>query len=171
MPPCKEITVTLIFKPLQDLDNSWEVLAEPIQTVMRRYGVPEPYEKLKAFTRGQRVTQESMQVLFKAGTMFIIIYCGCHSNCCTWLNTRVWWRTAASSMGCGGCMHDQQQCLPNSCHNMCCCVPDSYKKDQGLHTRAARGAGCMQLRLLVIACVCLPSETHHQWKLEGRWGG
>eukprot|EP00878_Enallax_costatus_P045110 GHUV01054023.1.p1 GENE.GHUV01054023.1~~GHUV01054023.1.p1 ORF type:complete len:102 (-),score=18.16 GHUV01054023.1:134-439(-) len=46
----------------QDLDNSWEVLAEPIQTVMRRYGVPEPYEKLKAFTRGQRVTQDSMQV-------------------------------------------------------------------------------------------------------------
>jgi hypothetical protein len=47
---------------LQDLDNSWEVLAEPIQTVMRRYGVPEPYEKLKAFTRGQRVTQDSMRV-------------------------------------------------------------------------------------------------------------
>jgi adenylosuccinate lyase len=46
----------------QDLDNSWEVLAEPIQTVMRRYGVPEPYEKLKAFTRGQRVTQDSMRV-------------------------------------------------------------------------------------------------------------
>lgn len=45
-----------------DLDRSWEVLAEPIQTVMRRYGVPEPYEKLKAFTRGQRVTQASMQV-------------------------------------------------------------------------------------------------------------
>ena len=44
-----------------DLDNSWEVLAEPIQTVMRRYAVPEPYEKLKAFTRGQRVTQASMQ--------------------------------------------------------------------------------------------------------------
>ena len=37
------------------------MLAEPIQTVMRRYGVPEPYEKLKAFTRGQRVTQQSMQ--------------------------------------------------------------------------------------------------------------
>jgi adenylosuccinate lyase len=34
-----------------------QVLAEPIQTVMRRYAVPEPYEKLKAFTRGQRVTQ------------------------------------------------------------------------------------------------------------------
>lgn len=30
-----------------ELDNNWEVLAEPIQTVMRRYGVPEPYEKLK----------------------------------------------------------------------------------------------------------------------------
>ena len=44
-----------------DLDNSWEVLAEPIQTVMRRYGVSEPYEKLKVFTRGQRVTQQSMQ--------------------------------------------------------------------------------------------------------------
>jgi hypothetical protein len=50
-----------------DLDNSWEVLAEPIQTVMRRYGVPEPYEKLKAFTRGQRVTQESMQVGWAVG--------------------------------------------------------------------------------------------------------
>ncbi|KAK9833423.1 hypothetical protein WJX81_003868 [Elliptochloris bilobata] len=44
-----------------DLDSSWEVLAEPIQTVMRRYGVPEPYEKLKAFTRGVAVTQASMQ--------------------------------------------------------------------------------------------------------------
>lgn len=38
-----------------------QVLAEPIQTVMRRYDIPEPYEKLKAFTRGQKVTQESMQ--------------------------------------------------------------------------------------------------------------
>lgn len=44
-----------------DLDGSWEVLAEPIQTVMRRYAVPEPYEKLKAFTRGNAVTQASMQ--------------------------------------------------------------------------------------------------------------
>ncbi|KAK9823279.1 hypothetical protein WJX72_001564 [[Myrmecia] bisecta] len=44
-----------------DLDMSWEVLAEPIQTVMRRHGVEEPYEKLKAFTRGQAVTQASMQ--------------------------------------------------------------------------------------------------------------
>ena len=40
----------------QDLDNSWEVLAEPIQTIMRRYGVDEPYEKLKALTRGQKIT-------------------------------------------------------------------------------------------------------------------
>ena len=44
-----------------DLDNSWEVLAEPIQTVMRRYGVPEPYEKLKALTRGQAMTREVLQ--------------------------------------------------------------------------------------------------------------
>jgi adenylosuccinate lyase len=36
----------------EDLSQSWEVLAEPIQTVMRRYGVAEPYEKLKALTRG-----------------------------------------------------------------------------------------------------------------------
>ena len=44
-----------------DLDNSWEVLAEPIQTVMRRYGVAEPYEKLKALTRGQAMTREVLQ--------------------------------------------------------------------------------------------------------------
>ena len=44
-----------------DLDNSWEVLAEPIQTVMRRYGIPEPYEKLKALTRGQAITKELLQ--------------------------------------------------------------------------------------------------------------
>jgi adenylosuccinate lyase len=44
-----------------DLDANWEVLAEPIQTVMRRYGVPEPYEKLKALTRGRRgMTRESL---------------------------------------------------------------------------------------------------------------
>ncbi|WP_439106905.1 adenylosuccinate lyase [Congregibacter sp.] len=44
-----------------DLDASWEVLAEPIQTVMRRYGVEEPYEKLKALTRGQRVTAQRIR--------------------------------------------------------------------------------------------------------------
>ena len=38
-----------------DLDNNWEVLAEPIQTVMRRYGIEQPYEKLKALTRGQKI--------------------------------------------------------------------------------------------------------------------
>ena len=43
---------------LADLDSSWEVLAEPIQTVMRRYGIEEPYEKLKALTRGQAITSE-----------------------------------------------------------------------------------------------------------------
>ncbi len=41
-----------------DVDNAWEVLAEAVQTVMRRYGIPEPYEKLKALTRGQPVTKE-----------------------------------------------------------------------------------------------------------------
>ncbi|CAN0909638.1 Adenylosuccinate lyase [Linum grandiflorum] len=45
----------------QDLDQWWEVLAEPIQTVMRRYGVPEPYEKLKELTRGRDVTKESIR--------------------------------------------------------------------------------------------------------------
>ena len=40
----------------EDLDTSWEVLAEPIQTVMRRYGIEAPYEKLKELTRGQRIT-------------------------------------------------------------------------------------------------------------------
>jgi adenylosuccinate lyase len=41
-----------------DIDARWEVLGEAIQTVMRRYGIPEPYEKLKALTRGQSVTRE-----------------------------------------------------------------------------------------------------------------
>lgn len=43
-----------------DLDNSWEVLAEAIQTVMRRYGVPNPYEQLKALTRGKGITPETL---------------------------------------------------------------------------------------------------------------
>ncbi|KMZ74193.1 Adenylosuccinate lyase [Zostera marina] len=45
----------------EDLDKSWEVLAEPIQTVMRRYGIPEPYEKLKELTRGRSVSKESIR--------------------------------------------------------------------------------------------------------------
>ena len=43
-----------------DLDRSWEVLAEPVQTVMRRYGVEQPYEQLKELTRGQEVTREAL---------------------------------------------------------------------------------------------------------------
>ena len=43
-----------------DLNNNWEVLAEPVQTVMRRYGIEEPYEKLKALTRGQRIDQQAL---------------------------------------------------------------------------------------------------------------
>ena len=45
----------------RDLDSSWEVLAEPIQTVMRRFGLPQPYEQLKKFTRGEAMTRELMQ--------------------------------------------------------------------------------------------------------------
>ncbi|AWI52389.1 adenylosuccinate lyase [Aquabacterium olei] len=44
-----------------DLDSSWEVLAEPIQTVMRRYALPNPYERLKELTRGKAITRESIQ--------------------------------------------------------------------------------------------------------------
>lgn len=45
---------------LEELDSNWEVLAEPYQTVMRRYGIDKPYEKLKALTRGRRVNREIM---------------------------------------------------------------------------------------------------------------
>ncbi len=44
-----------------DLNECWEILAEPIQTVMRRYGVPEPYEKLKVLTRGAGIDKASLQ--------------------------------------------------------------------------------------------------------------
>lgn len=43
---------------LNELDNNWELLAEPIQTVMRRYGIEKPYEKLKELTRGKKVNAE-----------------------------------------------------------------------------------------------------------------
>ena len=43
-----------------DLNNAWEVLAEPVQTVMRRFGIEQPYEKLKAVTRGKAITKEIM---------------------------------------------------------------------------------------------------------------
>ena len=45
----------------EDLDSAWEVLAEPIQTVMRRHGLPDPYDQLKKFTRGQPMTRELIQ--------------------------------------------------------------------------------------------------------------
>ena len=45
-----------------DLDAAWEVLAEPIQTVMRRYGAANPYERLKALTRGRTITREAIAV-------------------------------------------------------------------------------------------------------------
>ena len=43
-----------------ELEANWEVLAEPIQTVMRRYGIEKPYEKLKELTRGQRISQQDL---------------------------------------------------------------------------------------------------------------
>jgi adenylosuccinate lyase len=43
------------------LEQAWEVLAEPIQMVMRKHGITEPYEKLREFTRGRAVTRESMR--------------------------------------------------------------------------------------------------------------
>ena len=45
----------------EEIDQSWEVLGEAIQTVMRRYGIPEPYEKLKALTRDKEVTQDLLK--------------------------------------------------------------------------------------------------------------
>lgn len=45
---------------LAELDANWEVLAEPIQTVMRRYNISEPYEKLKQLTRGKKITQQAL---------------------------------------------------------------------------------------------------------------
>ncbi len=48
-----------------DLNENWEVLAEPIQTVMRRYGIEKPYEKLKELTRGNRITPDDLEVFIK----------------------------------------------------------------------------------------------------------
>lgn len=44
-----------------DLDDCWEILAEPVQTVMRRHGLPEPYEQLKALTRGKGITRDALR--------------------------------------------------------------------------------------------------------------
>jgi adenylosuccinate lyase len=48
-------------KLIQDLENAWEVLAEPVQTVMRRYGLKDPYEQLKSLTRGKAIDREQLQ--------------------------------------------------------------------------------------------------------------
>jgi adenylosuccinate lyase len=48
------------------LNDNWEVLAEPIQTVMRRYGIEKPYEKLKELTRGHRVTEQDFKVFIQS---------------------------------------------------------------------------------------------------------
>jgi adenylosuccinate lyase len=45
---------------LNELDNNWELLAEPVQTMMRRYGIEKPYEKLKELTRGKKINQQIM---------------------------------------------------------------------------------------------------------------
>jgi adenylosuccinate lyase len=50
----------------QDLDAAWEVLAEPIQTVMRRYALPNPYERLKELTRGKTITREAIAAFIDA---------------------------------------------------------------------------------------------------------
>ncbi|WP_130413670.1 adenylosuccinate lyase [Fluviicoccus keumensis] len=55
-----------------DLNNAWEVLAEPIQTVMRRYGIAEPYEKLKAFTRGKVITAADIQAFLDSPEMAVL---------------------------------------------------------------------------------------------------
>jgi adenylosuccinate lyase len=50
----------------EDLESSWEVLAEPIQTVMRRYGIANPYEKLKEMTRGKAITRDDLHQLINS---------------------------------------------------------------------------------------------------------
>ncbi len=52
-------------KMSEDLENNWEVLAEPIQTMLRKYGVPDAYEELKKMTRGKRVTKEALHEFIK----------------------------------------------------------------------------------------------------------
>lgn len=49
----------------EDLDQSWEVLAEPVQTVMRRYGIENPYEQLKELTRGKEISKEGLHQFIK----------------------------------------------------------------------------------------------------------
>jgi adenylosuccinate lyase len=53
------------WKMSRDLEQSWEVLAEAVQTVMRRYGLPEPYERLKALTRGTGIDRDSLRAFIE----------------------------------------------------------------------------------------------------------
>jgi adenylosuccinate lyase len=53
----------------EDLAANWEVLAEAVQTVMRRYGVEDAYEQLKALTRGERVTPERLRDFIRAAAI------------------------------------------------------------------------------------------------------
>jgi adenylosuccinate lyase len=48
-----------------DIDGCWEILAEPIQTVMRRYRIDQPYEKLKALTRGKQIDQAAIEAFIE----------------------------------------------------------------------------------------------------------
>jgi len=52
-------------RTLEDLEANWEVLAEAVQTVMRRHGLPDPYEQLRALTRGKRVDRETMRAFIR----------------------------------------------------------------------------------------------------------
>jgi adenylosuccinate lyase len=49
-----------------DLEASWEILSEAVQTIMRRYGIAQPYEELKDFTRGQRIDRSSLQAFINS---------------------------------------------------------------------------------------------------------
>lgn len=53
-------------KIASDLDSQWEVLAEPIQTVLRKYGIPDAYNQLKEMTRGKKISKESIQDFIKS---------------------------------------------------------------------------------------------------------
>ena len=48
-----------------DLDSKWEVLADPIQTVLRKYGIPDAYNQLKELTRGKNISKEAIQEFIK----------------------------------------------------------------------------------------------------------
>ena len=59
-----------------DINEAWEVLGEAVQTVMRRYGIPEPYEKLKALTRGQEVTGDVLTAFSSSGSRILDVVMG-----------------------------------------------------------------------------------------------